>query len=190
MTNSYRTGILLCLILMLSACNKSYQRAYRHTEEIKKYGLVFRLQDYKQRIDYFEKKGLADRAKAEKSKIDEDNRNLVQYFQKEFSYCPVRFFYASQQDALLEGKPVLLNAALEPDASVPLPEKVFRASFTIGKVVDNSFEWRAFRVEGTSIHIRPTLKTWWGSRPIQRQDIQRVNRIIYKMNNAKYSIRS
>ena len=186
MKNLFLKTLLLSAILMLSACNKAHQRAFRkfrQIEEMKKYGLVFRLQDYKQRINYFEKKGMTDRARLEQSKIEQTNRNLVEYFQKEFNFCPVRFYYASQQNELKAGKPVLLNNEMEPDTSIPLPDKVILANFGIGKVVDNTFQSEAFRVEGTSIRIRPIRTTWWHDEPMQLEDVRRVNQVLNKRMN-------
>ncbi|MEO6040195.1 MAG: hypothetical protein ABIQ93_17405, partial [Saprospiraceae bacterium] len=111
---SRAAGLLLWMTLTCLACNKYYREAFPETEKIKKYGLAFRLQDELPRVAYLEKQGLADRAKAEKAKIAENNRNLVALFQQEFDFCPVRFYYASQQKDLLAGKPVLLNSRLEP----------------------------------------------------------------------------
>lgn len=189
MVNYYRAGLLLWVTLMLGACNKSYQQAFGRTEEMKKYGLVFRLQDYRQRIDYFERQGLADRAKMEKSEIEQDNRDLVVRFQKEFDFCPLYFYYSSQHDELLAGKPVLLNSQLALDTSIPLPEKIIVATFAPGKIIDNSFEWVEFRIVGTTLYIRPTYKTWWGNKPIQPRDVRRVNRILYKMNESEQGVR-
>lgn len=97
MSNYYRTAvIIIAVIFTLSACSKSYQLAFEQTEEIKKHGLVFRLSDNLRGINYLEKQGRTEQAKAEKARMEQDNRDLVQHFEKEFTFCPVRFYYVSQ----------------------------------------------------------------------------------------------
>ncbi len=185
MTKHYGTGLFIVMILALICCNKSYAQTSAQLKEIKKYGLVFRLQDYKRRIEYFESKGSSDRAKEEKAKIEQENRDLVQYFQQEFDFCIVRFYYVSQQEELLKGKPILLNSAMQPDAAIPLPEKLILSSIDLGEIVDNTFKWRAFRVVGTSIDIRPTYFTSWFDKPVQAKDVRRINRELKKMDKPK-----
>ncbi len=185
MGNYYKLLVIILVTVISGACHKSTQEVFQQTEAIKKYGLVFRLPDDKRRIEYFEKQGLAERAKAEKLTIAQNNRELVTQFQKEFDFCPIHFYYASQSDELLAGKRVLLNSEMVPDASIPLPEQVILANFAPGKVEDNSFQWRAFQIEGTSIRIRPTYKTWWSERQMDPKDVRRINKILHKMNTPK-----
>lgn len=184
MANRYLTGLLLPAILLI-ACSKAHQRDFRQTEEIKKYGLVFRLQEYRQRIDYLEKRGLADRAELEKSKIDQYNRNLVQDFQKEFDFCPVRFYYSGQSDELKAGKRVLLNNNMEPDTSIPLPEKVILANYALGKQVENIVQRKAFRVEGMSIVIPTRYYLSGEERPLEAKDVRKINKKLHKMNKPR-----
>lgn len=187
MTRHYKTALFTGMILALVCCNKSYaqtsEQLSAQLKEMKKYGLVFRLQDYKRRMEYYESKGLNDRAKEEKAKIEQENRDLVQYFQQEFDFCPIRFYYVSQDDELLRGKPVLLNSSMQPDASIPLPEKLILSSIDLGEIVDNTFKWRAFRVVGTSIDIRLTYFTSWFDKPIQANDVRRINRVLKKVDS-------
>lgn len=178
--------LLLSLILMLSACSKAHRRAFQQTQEIKKYGLVFRLQDYKQRIDYFEKHGMTDRARLEQSQIEEYNRNLVACFRKEFNFCPIHFYYASQSEELKAGMHVLLNSDMKPDTSIPLPEKLILANFGLGKRVDNTFQWESFQVEGTSIHIRPVTYSPYDPTLMELEDVRKVNRALYKKNRPRH----
>ncbi len=180
--------LFLGMILLASACSKSTQQAFRETEDIKKNGLVFRLQDDKRRIEYFEKQGLADRAKAEKAAIGENNRKVVEAFQREFDFSPIHFYYASQQEALLAGKPVLLNSQMVPDAAVSLPEKIILASFASGEIEDNTHKWKAFRVVGSTMEIRPTYRTSWFDRVLQPVDVRRINRALKKMNEPKNGV--
>lgn len=185
MSNSHLTVLLFSAILLIGcgrAQHKAQQRALLQMEAIKKHGLVFRLQDYKQRVDYFEKRGMTDRAKIEKSKIDQHNQILVQNFKKEFDFCPIRFYYSSQSNELEKGKPVLLNNNMAPDNSIPLPEKVILANFSYGKIVDNVLEWKSFRVEGTSIVIKPKHTNWRREQPLQAEDVRRINQVLHKMN--------
>lgn len=172
--------LFLSLLLLLSACKTAYRLDYQQTAEIKKYGLLFRLSDFKQRIDYFETNGMADRAQAEKLKIKQDNQELVDLFKKGFDFCPVRFFYASQQEALLAGQPVLLNDQLEPDAAIPLPEKRLVAYYAPGKLEDNQFKGQAFRILGTTALIRPRYTTWLTGQGMKASDVRKINKVLYK----------
>ena len=184
MANHFLVGLLLSAISLI-ACSKAHQKAFQQTEEIKKYGLVFGLDDYKQRIDYYESRGKTDRANLEKSKIDEYNRTLVQDFHNEFDFCQVRFYYASQTDEIRAGKPVLLNSNLEPDSTIQLPEKVILANYAYGKQEDNVIAGKSFRIEGTSIGIRTRYSRAGIDLPLEAIDLRKINKRLHKMNKAR-----
>lgn len=169
---------VLVLALLLVSCNKHLQE----TEAMKKNGLLFMLHDYQQRIGYFEKNGQSERAETERSNIAEHNRAIVQYFQQEFDFCPVRFFYSSQRKDLIAGKPVLLNAQLQPDTSISLPQTMIIADYGLGDVVENTARLESFQIDTFQISIRPTYKTRYGKNPLEARDVQRFNKVLKKMN--------
>ena len=180
----YTTGLLLLAIFMLGACNRPTLQTLQGTEKIKKNGIAFRLQDYKQRIDYYEKNGMADKAEAERTRIAQQNQQIAGYFKQYFNFSPVYFFYASQGKALLNRQPVLLNERLEPDASIPLPAEVYVMGFGIDDIENHTYNLNAFRIEKTSIQIRPTFKTWLNNSPLQERDVQKLNRVLQKLNGT------
>jgi hypothetical protein len=117
--------------ILFTACSHIPRKVKQLGPDIAKHGIVFRLQDYKQRIDYFEKQGNPEVAKAEAEKIAAENRRIAQLFREHFKFTKVNFVFSSQSDALEKGQPVLLNNNLEPDATIPMPEKIF--IFNYGK---------------------------------------------------------
>jgi regulator of replication initiation timing len=126
-------------------------------ESVKQNGICFRLMDYRQRIEYFEKQGQSDRAEAERKKQREYNQYVRQLFKENFDFCPVYFFYASQNEALLEGCPVLLNDNLEVDPSIPLPAKVHITAYSVRDVGESIHGSERFYILGTGIEVRPAF---------------------------------
>lgn len=177
--------LLILVFLGLSACKTRQIRHLQITDQLKQNGIVFRLQDYKQRIDYFEKKGMVERARTEQAEIEAYNRQLVKDFRNDFNFCEVRFFYASQIHDLRAGKRVLLNERLEPDPSAPLPPVVFIAGYGVDKVEEHAFSHDLFRIEQTDISIGPTFKTWRKGDKMQARDVRKVNQKLKDWNTPK-----
>ena len=153
-------------------------------DEIKKNGIVFRLHDYKQRYAHLEKIGQNELAAQERAENEHYNRELMGHFRQHFDFCEVRFFYASQIEDLKARRPVLLNADLQPDASLPLPERIILAGFDYDDVENHTFQFKMFRLEG-GLRIYPTFSTWVSGRPMQPEDVRRANRILHKRNKNK-----
>lgn len=148
--------LVFALVLLVSACSTPY--APRPViDSVKANGICFRLMDYKQRIEYFEKQGQPQRAQEERMIQLEYNRYVRRLFSENFDFCPVYFFYASQNDALLQGQPVLLNDNMETDSSIPLPEKVHIAAYSVRDVGESVHGSERFYILGTSIEVRPAF---------------------------------
>lgn len=148
--------LVLGLVLLVTAC--STPRAARPViESVKSNGICFRLMDYKQRIEYFEKQGQHQRAEEERNKQLEYNRYVRRLFQENFDFCPVYFFYASQNDALLQDQPVLLNDNMETDSTISLPSKVYIAAYSVRDVGESVHGSERFYILGTGIEVRPAF---------------------------------
>ncbi|MEO6102869.1 MAG: hypothetical protein ABIP44_04420 [Pseudoxanthomonas sp.] len=192
MSEKFNILFLLGLSLALGACatagnttSATAGQLRQETQKIKRNGLVFRLPDDQSRVAYLEKRGTPEQVAAEKTRIAENNRKIAGYFDQAFSFCPVRFFYASQQEELVAGKRVLLNSALVPDAAIPLPDTLLLAVFAPGALNDNTFKWTTFRIQGTGLDLQPTFRSYRGDRPLQLADVKKINRKLVKLNIPK-----
>ena len=147
-------------------------------DEIKKNGIVFRLHDYKQRYAHLEKIGQNELAAQERAENERYNRELMGYFRQHFNFCEVRFFYASQYKDLKARRPVLLNANLQPDATLPLPARIIVAGCDYGDAETQTYMIKNFRLEGTNLKIRhATLGKWLIGGLMDEKDVIRVNRM-------------
>ena len=149
-----------CLVVfgLLSVFACSTPKASRSViDSVKTNGICFRLMDFRQRIEYFEKQGQAARAEEERLKQREYNRYVRQLFNENFDFCPVYFFYTSQNDALLQGQRVLLNENLEPDSTIALPANVHIAAYSVRDVGESVHGSERFYILGTSIEVRPAF---------------------------------
>lgn len=175
-------GLSLLALFLFSSCAAKVAARIRSMEEVKKHGILFRLHDYQQRYAHFEKIGLADRAAKERAANEQYNRQLVSDFKKHFDFCPVQFFYASQMNDLKARKPVLLNANLQPDPSIPLPERIIIAGCDYGDSPEGGvYKIKSFRLEGSSLKIRhTTFSRWLAGRPMDSSSVIKVNRIMHK----------
>jgi hypothetical protein len=150
--------LLLAVAALLAGASCASTKTTRPViESVKQNGICFRLMDYKQRIEYFEKQGQTDRAEAERKKQRDYNQYVRQLFKSNFDFCPVYFFYASQNEALLEGRPVLLNDNLEVDPSIALPSKVHIAAYSVRDVGESIHGSERFYILGTGIEVRPAF---------------------------------
>lgn len=174
--------LLLCATaLTLSSCAARVVARSKLYASVQQQGLVFRLHDYKQRFDYYEKNGLHDRAVQEKAENDAYNRQIMQAFRKHFDFCNIQFYYSSQRKELEARKPVLLNDRLQPDASIRVPAKLLFSGFDYGQVDDHSTPRKSFRVEGTEIKIRhSSFFRWLGRGEVDSTDIKKVNRVMWR----------
>jgi hypothetical protein len=164
--------------ILFTACSNVPRKVKQLGPDIAKHGIVFRLQDYKQRIDYFEKQGKPEVAKAEAEKSATENRRIVQLFREHFKFTKVNFVFSSQSDALDKGQPVLLNSNLEPDATIPLPEKIFIFSYGKDDKIQHTFGMEGFRLRGEDTYIRPSYTTWKIGTPLQARDIKEFDRVL------------
>ena len=180
-------GLSLLALFFLPSCAAKVAARLRAMDEIKKHGFVFRLHDYKQRYAHFEKTGLSELAEKERAENERFNRGLVRNFKKHFDFCPVRFFYASDINDLNARKPVLLNANLQPDASIPLPEKIIVADCEYsGKTEGGLPRIKHFRLEGSTLKIRhTTFSKWLAGYPMDSLSVIRINRVMYKKSGEK-----
>ncbi len=180
-------GLSLLALFLLPSCAAKVATRLRAMDEIKKHGLVFRLHDYKQRYAHFEKTGLGELAKKERAENERYNRELVSNFKKHFDFCPVQFFYASDINDLNARKPVLINADLQPDASIPLPEKIIVAGCEYSGTTEGGLpRIKHFRLEGSSLKVRQTtFNKWMSGRSMNSFGVIRVNRAMYKKSGAK-----
>ena len=152
------SGFLLVstLVWLFTACSTPH--APRPViDSVKSNGICFRLMDYRQRIEYFEKQGQTQRAEEERRNQLEYNRYVQKLFRENFDFCPVYFFYASQNDALLQGQPVLLNDNMETDPSIPLPAKIHIAAYSVRDVGESVHGSERFYILGTNIEVRPAF---------------------------------
>lgn len=148
--------LVLALVLLGTAC--STPRASRPViDSVKTNGICFRLMDYKQRIEYFEKQGQPQRAEEERRKQREYNRYVQKLFRENFDFCPVYFFYASENDALLQGQMVLLNENMETDSTISLPAKIHIAAYSVRDVGESVHGSERFYILGTGIEVRPAF---------------------------------
>lgn len=148
--------LVLALGFLVTAC--STPRAPRNViDSVKTNGICFRLMDYKQRIEYFEKQGQTQRAEEERKKQLEYNRYVRKLFKENFDFCPVYFFYASENDALLEGQPVLLNDNMVSDPNIPMPAKIHIAAYSVRDVGESVHGSERFYILGTGIEVRPAF---------------------------------
>ena len=180
-------GLSLLALFLLPSCAAKVAARLRAMDEIKKHGFVFRLHDYKQRYAHFEKIGMSELAEKERAENERYNRELVSNFKKHFDFCPVQFFYASDINDLMARKPVLLNADLQPDASIPLPEKIMVAGCEYsGKTEGGLPRIKSFRLEGSSLKIRhTTFNKWLAGHSMDAFSVSRVNQAMYRKSGAK-----
>jgi hypothetical protein len=180
-TLQFAAGLSLLALFLFSSCASKVAARIRAMQEIQKHGIAFRLHDYKQRYEYFEKNGLSERAAKERADNERYNRQLVSDFRKHFDFCPVQFFYASQVNDLKAGKPVLLNADLQPDASIPLPEKVIVAGCEYSENMEGGIPWiKYFQIEDSSLKTRQAkFSKWLAGRQMNASSVIRVNRIMH-----------
>lgn len=174
----FKQTFALTIILLLASCSQHLQK----TESLKKHGLLFMLHDYRQRVEYYEKKGMVEKAQAERASIAKQNRAIVQHFKREFDFCPVYFFYSSQYEDLAAGKPVLLNDQLRPEASIPLPQTMIVADYGLGNVEENTFKLASFRIDSLGIKISPTYKTRYKSETLEARDVRKFNKKLKRMH--------
>lgn len=174
--------------LLLSSCATRVAQRTRQYSEVQKYGIVFRLHDYKQRYDFYEKNGLHDRAAQEQAENNAYNRQLMRYFKQYFNFCEVRFFYASQLKELQAGKLVLLNEQLQPDPSLPLPERMIIASYDYGQVDDHISPLKSFRIEQSDIKVRhSSFFSWLRTAPADSSTIKKINSKMWKRSGLAAS---
>ncbi len=174
-------GLSLIALFLFSSCAAKVTSRIRGMDEIKKNGIVFRLHDYKQQYAHLEKTGYSELATQKRTENERYNRELVGYFKKHFNFCEVRFFYASQINDLKARRPVLLNADLQPDATLPLPERIIIAGCDYGNVDDQTYLMQYFRLEGTSLKIRHAiLGKWLTGGPMDEKSVIKTNRIMHK----------
>lgn len=148
--------LLLGLSLLLFAC--ATPRATRPViDSVKTNGICFRLMDFQQRIEYFEKQGQPERADKERQTQREYNQYVKQLFKENFDFCPVYFFYTSQNDALLQKLPVLLNDNLEVDPTIPLPANIHIGAYSVRDVGESVHGSERFYILGTGIEVRPSF---------------------------------
>jgi len=180
-------GLSLLALFLLPSCAAKVAARIRSMEELKKHGIVFRLHDYKQRYEHFEKIGLSERAAKERAENEQYNRELMSAFKKHFNFCPVQFFYASQVKDLKSRKPVLLNADLQPDPSIPLPARIIVAGCDYGDEVESrAYMLKYFRLEGSSLKIRQaSFGKWLAGNQMDSVGVMRVNRLMHKRSGTE-----
>ncbi len=179
--NHIKIPVLLIFVAALFSCNRIPSRVLASVNDIKTYGIVYRLQDYKQRLEYLEKIGQTERANAERAKYAMQNKQLMQDFKANFTYCKVYFFYASQGKDLLAGKRVLLNDKLEPDPNLELPAKLHLMYYGVDDREEHANNMDGFRMDYTGMFIRPTFMTWLKNSDIQARDIIKLNGVMGRM---------
>ena len=180
-TFHFIAGLSLIALFLFSSCAAKVTSRIRGMDEIKKNGIVFRLHDYKQRYAHLEKIGYSELAAQERTENERYNRELMGYFRQHFNFCEVRFFYASQINDLKARRPVLLNADLQPDATLPLPERIIIAGCDYGNVDTQTYLMQYFRLEGSSIKIRhATFGKWLTGGAMDEKSVIRANRIMHK----------
>jgi hypothetical protein len=108
------------------------QRAKKQIAEMKDGVLLVRLRTQENAIRQLQKidKRQADALKHAQLK---ENKQLAEAFLKNFTFCPVYFFYSTDSDKLINGETtgILLNEKLEKDPAIILGEKpVFVAEIT------------------------------------------------------------
>jgi hypothetical protein len=176
-----KTFIFFSLLSLLLACNRIPTRVLGSANDIKTYGIVYRLQDYKQRIEYLEKNGQTERAKAEQEKNIRRNKQIVQDFKANFTHCKVYFIYASQSKELLAGKKVLLNDNMEPDPGIEIPAKLHLMYYGVDDREEHANNVDGFRMDYTGMLIRPTFLTWFKNSDIQARDIIKLNGVLSRL---------
>ncbi|MFN0034822.1 MAG: hypothetical protein ACKVUS_07140 [Saprospiraceae bacterium] len=154
--------------------------AQRTVQDLKKHGLVVWLPDSKRRIEYFKSKGWHKDAAQEQAKVEKQNRALVGYYTAHFNFCKVYFYHTSLEEDLKNNLPILLNAGMQPDPSIPLPEKMIIGGFYYKDGQESApFLSRHFRVEDGSIKMNLYSERWrpfWEKKGTRERDIIRLNK--------------
>lgn len=154
-------------------------------QDLKKYGLVVWLPDSKRQIEYFKSKGWHKAAAKEQAEAEKQNRDLVRYYNTHFHFCKVHFYYTSLEEDFKNKLPVLLNAEMKPDPSIPLPEKVIVGGFFFKDDQEHfPFPKRHFRVENSKIRMKlrsEAWRPWWVKKPTRERDIIRLNQKLMAM---------
>ena len=167
--------ITLAALLSLTACSPRTSKTL--IEDIQQNGLVIRLHDYKQRMEYLQQKGYTERYQEEKAKMDAYNQEVIRLFRTEFDFCPVYFFMSSQTDAANKLQPVLLADDLSIDASIGYPSQVFMADYFDLLEQSSVFARPKFRVFNTKIAIAPAGRrfNFLSEEQIGLKDVRKFN---------------
>lgn len=186
MTTLKTCTLLLGLCLCLLACKTAIPETTIH--DLKANGIAFRLHDYEGKKAALRKAGLQQEADDLEREMKIYNQAVIRFFQDEFDFCPVYFFYASQQDALKQGKPVLLNEQLQPAPGKSIPQKLFIADYLpYGYEASEARVQEKFYVEGTIVQVRPVYRflRWKNMDKMLPKDVAKFNRVLHSGRVSK-----
>ncbi|MBC7776204.1 MAG: hypothetical protein H7246_12280 [Phycisphaerae bacterium] len=180
-------NLLLTLLAVISTllANAQSPKPLYTTKDLQTHGLVVWLSDAKARIELFKKHGQHKEALRDSLNTSKQNRDLVRFYRTHFDFCKVNFYYTSHEEDLKNGLPVFLNPSLNPDPSIPLPEKLIIGGFFV-KPGQESFPFpkRHFRVENSNIKMdlrTEAFRPFWKKKPTSERDIIRLNALLKKM---------
>ncbi|MFN0173978.1 MAG: hypothetical protein ACKVU0_04965 [Saprospiraceae bacterium] len=186
-----RFPALLLFSAIIASCATSKidkAAANRSVQNLKEHGLVVWLPDSKHRIEFFKSKGWHKDAAEEQAKAQKQNRELVKFYKEHFDFCKVFFYYTSLEEDLKNNLPVLLNADMRPDPSIPLPKKVIIGGFYFKEGQESHpFPTRHFRVEDSSIKmdlISESPRPFWAKKGTRKVDIIRLNNKLKKIASS------
>lgn len=79
------------------------EHARKEISSLRKGVLLVRLKTLDRSVEALKKMGEPIRSEEIRKKIDDQNRALIDAFEKEFNFCPVFFFYSKDSKAVIEG---------------------------------------------------------------------------------------
>ncbi|MCB9233343.1 MAG: hypothetical protein H6581_16920 [Bacteroidia bacterium] len=122
------------LLLLLTSCRPTYQKmnAWEQAHALKESILLVPLSDPGEQVGIYEQYGQHRRARKLRKKYDKQNGKIIEAFASRWDYCPVYFYYLSDENRILNQgrRDLFLNQGLVRDASIaPNLQQYFLAEF-------------------------------------------------------------
>jgi len=115
-------------------CITTREKALIQINDLKNGVLLVRLHTSEQSVEAMKRAGREHPANKTMLNHEKENRKIISSFRKNFSFCPVMFFFSNNSEKIMQKNisGIFLNDSLQPDSSIRFDEtkKYFIAEFT------------------------------------------------------------
>lgn len=140
--------------------------ARQQIADLKNGAILVRLQTKEHTLRALREAGLNGRADREEKELLAKNRDIVEAFRVNFSFCPSYFFFSDQSEKILNGElknVEFLNADLEPDPSIDLDHGTYLIAEFGNVTEDTAGHFSGYRTEVNGNWSVERVPTYYGS---------------------------